>query len=220
MSTHVDGEPVLDKVDLSVQPGDKIAMVGPLHLAKTTLYRIVAGELDPDEGTYRWGATVSKAYFPKENSDYFDSDFTLIEWLRQYTEVEEESYVRGFLGRMLFSGEEGLKKVRVLSGGEKVRCMLAKMMLSGANAMIFDEPTNHLDLEAISALNTGLADFPGVLIFTSHDHQFVDTIANRIVEFTPGGVIDRRMRFDDYLASERIREVRDSMYHGHRRLVI
>jgi ATPase subunit of ABC transporter with duplicated ATPase domains len=220
LSKTIEGEQVISNLDLTVYPEDKIALVGPLHLAKTTLYRILMGEMEPDSGSFKWGVTVSQAYFPKENSEFFDSDLNLIEWLRQYTDVEEESFVRGFLGRMLFSGDESFKPVNVLSGGEKVRCMLSKMMQSGANAMIFDEPTNHLDLEAISALNNGLVDFPGVLIFTSHDHQFVDTIANRIIEFTPGGTIDRRMRFDDYLGSEDIRELRDSMYHGHKRLVI
>ncbi|MBT3274986.1 MAG: ATP-binding cassette domain-containing protein [Spirochaetales bacterium] len=216
----IDEELVLDNLSLNIQPKDKIALVGPLHLAKTTLYRILMGETEPDAGSFKWGVTVTSSYFPKENSAYFDTELNLIQWLKQYTEVEEESFVRGFLGRMLFSGEEGFKKVKVLSGGEKVRCMLSRMMQSGANVMIFDEPTNHLDLEAISALNTGLIDFSGVLLFTSHDHQFVDTIANRIIEFTPGGVIDRRMKFDDYLASEDIRTIRDSMYHGHKRLVI
>lgn len=220
ISKTIDGEKVIDNLDLVVYPEDKIALVGPLHLAKTTLYGILTGEIEPDEGSFKWGVTISTSYFPKENSEHFTSNLSLVEWLRQYTEVEEESFVRGFLGRMLFSGDESLKPVNVLSGGEKVRCMLAKMMQSGANAMIFDEPTNHLDLEAISALNNGLVDYPGVLMFTSHDHQFVDTIANRIIEFTPGGVIDRRMRFDDYLASDDIREIRDSMYHGHKRLVI
>lgn len=220
LSKTIEGEQVIDNLHLTVYPEDKIALVGPLHLAKTTLYRILMDEMEPDSGSFKWGVTVSRAYFPKENSKFFDSDLNLIEWLRQYTDVEEESFVRGFLGRMLFSGDESLKPVNVLSGGEKVRCMLSKMMQSGANAMIFDEPTNHLDLEAISSLNNGLVDFPGVLIFTSHDHQFVDTIANRIIEFTPGGMIDRRMRFDDYLASEDIRELRDSMYHSHKRLVI
>ena len=216
----IDGIPEISNLNLTVYPGDKIAFVGPQHQAKTTLYRILTGEVDPDEGSFKWGTTVTAAYFPKDNSVNFESDLNLIEWLRQYTKVEEESFVRGFLGRMLFSGDESLKQVNVLSGGEKVRCMLAKMMQSGANVMIFDEPTNHLDLEAITALNDGLAKFTGVLLFTSHDHQFVDTISNRIIEFTGHGIIDRRMRFDDYLVSEEIRAIRDAKYHAHKRLVI
>ena len=220
MSKSTEGIPQISNLHLSVDPGDKIAFVGPRHQAKTTLFKILNGEIPPDEGSFKWGTTITTAYFPKDNTSYFESNLNLIEWLRQYTDVEEESFVRGFLGRMLFTGDETLKPVNVLSGGEKVRCMLSKMMQSGANVMIFDEPTNHLDLEAISALNDGLVKYNGVLLFTSHDHQFVDTIANRIIEFTGHGIIDRRMRFDDYLASEEIRSIRDSKYHAHKRLVI
>jgi ATPase subunit of ABC transporter with duplicated ATPase domains len=220
LCNSMDGTPQISSFSLTVYPGDKIAFVGPQHHAKTALFRILTGEESPEEGSFKWGTTVTTAYFPKDNSDFFESKLNLVEWLRQYTDVEEESFVRGFLGRMLFSGDESLKPVNVLSGGEKVRCMLAKMMQSGANVMIFDEPTNHLDLEAITALNDGLAKFSGVLLFTSHDHQFVDTIANRIIEFTGHGIIDRRMQFDDYLASEEVRELRDAKYHAHKRLVI
>ena len=220
LGMSVDGERLFSGFNLSVRKGDKIAFVGPFHLAKTVLFRILTGELEPDAGSFEWGATITTSYFPKDSASYFDTDLSLIDWLRQYTDLEEENVVRGFLGRMLFSGDESLKKVRVLSGGEKVRCMLARMMLSGANALLLDEPTNHLDLEAITALNDGLVEYPETVLFTSHDHQFVDTIANRIIEFTPGGVIDREMRFDDYLAGEDVRSLRDEMYHGHLRLVI
>jgi ATPase subunit of ABC transporter with duplicated ATPase domains len=179
------------------------------------------GKIEADAGSYDWGVTITPAYFPKDNSEFFQSDLSLVDWLRQYTDAEEEeTYVRGFLGRMLFSGEESLKPVNVLSGGEKVRCMLSKMMLSGANFLLFDEPTNHLDLESINALNNGLMEFTDSILFTSHDHQFVDTVANRIIEFTPAGMIDRRMRLDDYLKSDEVREFRDSLYHSHRSLVI
>ena len=164
--------------------------------------------------------TVTPSYFPKEHGRYFDSDLSLIAWLRQYTDVEDETYVRSFLGRMLFTGDESLKKVSVLSGGERVRCMLAKMMLARGNVLILEEPTNHLDLEAITAVNDALIEFAGTVLFASHDHQFVDSIANRIVEFTPAGVIDRAMRFDDYMASESVRSLRDQHYHGHHLLEI
>ncbi len=200
--------------------GDKIAFVGPMHQAKTTLFQILNGKEEADSGTYEWGVTITSSYFPKNNAEFFDTDMNLTDWLRQYTGSDDEAWIRGFLGRMLFSGDDALKSARVLSGGEKVRCMLSKMMLSGANVLIFDEPTNHLDLEAITALNNGLIDFSEIILFTSHDHQFVDTIANRIIEFTPSGIIDRMMRFDDYLRSDEIRELRDRMYHGHLRLTI
>jgi ATPase subunit of ABC transporter with duplicated ATPase domains len=220
LSIRADDEQLISGLTISVQHGDKIALVGPFHQAKTALYQAVTGACEPDGGTYKWGATINPAYFPKDNTPNFDSDLNLIEWLRQYTDIEDEEYVRGFLGRMLFSGDEPLKKVRVLSGGEKVRCMLSRMMLQEANFLILDEPTNHLDLEAITALNDGLIAFTESMLFTSHDHQFVDTIANRIIEFTPGGIIDKRMRFDDYLESEEIGSIRDELYHGHSRLVI
>ncbi|MEN8143288.1 MAG: ATP-binding cassette domain-containing protein, partial [Thermodesulfobacteriota bacterium] len=181
-------------------------------LAKTTLFQILAGELEPDKGTFRWGVTISNAYFPKENNEYFNNDeLDLIGWLRQYASPKEnESFVRGFLGKMLFCGEEAMKQTSVLSGGERVRCMLSRMMLSGANALILDEPTNHLDLESITSLNDGLADFPEVALFASHDHQLVSTVANRLVEITPDGVIDVMMDFDDYLAMKEEGQVEEN----------
>lgn len=215
-----EGIEALENLTLTIDPGDKVVFVGPFHQSKSALFDIIAGKQKQESGSFEWGQTVSLSYFPKENGDLFDEDLSLVEWLRQYTEVEEESYVRGFLGRMLFSGDESLKSVRVLSGGERVRCMLAKLMLSRANVLILDEPTNHLDLEAITALNDGLIAFGGVLLFVSHDHEFVDTIANRIVELTPSGIIDRKMRFDDYLQSEEVRAVRDEHFHGHQLLEI
>ena len=221
LTKRLDGEDVLKDINFTVDKGDKIAFVGPFHQAKTALFEILMGRMEPDEGSYEWGVTITPSYFPKDNSEYFTSDISLVDWLRQYTNAEEEeSYVRGFLGRMLFSGEESLKSVKVLSGGEKVRCMLSKMMLSSANFLIFDEPTNHLDLESISALNSGLIDFSESMLFTSHDHQFIDTVANRIIEFTPGGIIDRRMRLDDYLSSDEVRSHRDKLYDKHLSLVI
>lgn len=216
----VDGEKVLDNFSLTVNKGDKIAFVGPYHASKTALFQIIAGEIEDYEGSYEWGVTISPSYYPKDNSKYFDNDYNLTEWLGQYSKEDDEAYIRGFLGRMLFTGEEGLKKVKVLSGGERVRCMLSKIMQEGGNVLIFDEPTNHLDLESITALNNGLIDFPEVILLTSHDHQFVDSVANRIIEFTPGGIIDRYMKFDDYLASEDVKAVRDRMYAHHTRLTI
>ncbi len=221
--THsIEGDVVLRNFSLHVNKGDKIAFVGPDHLAKTVLFQILAGEIEPDEGSYEWGVTIKSSYYPKENSSYFDNDYNLTEWLGQYAAEPDETYIRSFLGRMLFSGEDGLKSARVLSGGEKVRCMMAKIMQEGANVLIFDEPTNHLDLEAITALNDGLIDFPESILMTSHDHQFIDTVANRIIEFTPKGIIDKYMRFDDYLNSDDVKEMRDSMYrnHDHHRLII
>lgn len=220
LSCTIDGQKVLNNFNLNVNKGDKIAFVGPDHLAKTTLFQIIAGEIEDFQGSFDWGVTISFSYYPKDNSRYFQTDYNLTEWLSQYSKDDDESYVRSFLGRMLFSGEEGLKKVKVLSGGEKVRCMLAKMMQEGSNVLIFDEPTNHLDLESITALNNGLIDFKEALLLTSHDHQFVDSVANRIIEFTPGGVIDRYMKFDDYLSSEEVKAVRDKMYVHHSRLTI
>lgn len=213
LTKTVEGEKVLDNVSFVVNKGDKIAFVGPNSLPKTTLFQVVMGELEADGGEYSWGVTTSQAYFPKDNSRYFDGvDLNLVEWLRQYSNDQDETFLRGFLGRMLFSGEEALKKASVLSGGEKVRCMLAKMMLNGANVLLFDEPTNHLDLESITALNNGLIDFDGTILFTSHDHQFIQTIANRIIEITPNGIIDRVMTYDEYLESEEIQNLRKSMY--------
>ena len=193
---------MFEDLSLTVNKGDKIAFVGANSLAKTTLFQILAGELEPDKGSFRWGVTIKNAYFPKENNTYFDNDdLNLIGWLRQYAPPNEhESFVRGFLGKMLFVGEEAMKKTSVLSGGERVRCMLSRMMLSGANALILDEPTNHLDLESIISLNNGLLDFSEVALFASHDHQIVSTVANRIVEITQDGIIDLLMDFDEYLA--------------------
>ena len=221
LSKKIDGIEVLNNLTLTVRKGDKIALVGGNSLAKTTLFQILAGELEPDSGSFRWGVTITPAYFPKENSEYFANDLNLIEWLGQYSPpAEGESFARGFLGRMLFSGEEAMKKTSVLSGGERVRCMLSRMMLSGANALILDEPTNHLDLESITALNNGLISFTGVMLFSSHDHQFVTTVANRIVEIIPAGVIDRVMGFDEYLEDGEVAGLRDRLCQGHRDLTL
>ena len=219
LSKSIDGVPVLNDLTLTVGKGDKIAFVGGNSLAKTTLFQILAGELEPDSGSFRWGITITPTYFPKDHGDYFTSDMNLIEWLGQFSPpTEGESFARGFLGRMLFSGEEALKKTSVLSGGERVRCMLSRMMLSGANALLLDEPTNHLDLESITALNNGLISFTEVVLFASHDHEFVSTVANRIVEITPAGIIDRVMGFDEYLDNGEVARLRDELCHGHRDL--
>ncbi len=203
ISKTINGEKVLDKVTFTVGHDDKIAFVGSNELAKTTLFQILAGEMEPDEGTYKWGVTTSQAYFPKDNSSEFSNDYNITEWLTGYSPIKDVTYVRGFLGRMLFAGEDGVKKVKVLSGGEKVRCMLSKMMISGANCLIFDEPTNHLDMESISALNTGMIKFPGVILFACRDHQCVQTTANRIIEILPEGtIIDKITTYDEYLESD------------------
>src|SRR5450759_1980699 len=216
LTKEIDGVKVLNNFDLIVRKDDKIAFVGSNTLARTTLFQILAGELEPDSGSFRWGITITSAYFPKENSQYFEREMTLIEWLGQYSPpTEGETFARGFLGRMLFSGEEAMKKTTVLSGGEKVRCMLSRMMLTAANVIILDEPTNHLDLESITALNDGLIAFNEVILFASHDHEFVSTVANRIIEITPGGVIDRTMGFEEYLESVDVSRERDELYHGH-----
>jgi ATPase subunit of ABC transporter with duplicated ATPase domains len=221
LSKEIDGVPVLNDLTLNVGKGDKIAFVGGNSLAKTTLFQILAGELEPDSGSFRWGVTITPAYFPKDNGEFFTNDMNLIEWLGQFSPpAEGEAFARGFLGRMLFSGEEALKKTSVLSGGERVRCMLSRMMLSGANALILDEPTNHLDLESITALNNGLIAFTEVVLFCSHDHQFVSTVANRIVEITPAGVIDRVMGFDEYLEDEDIAKLRDELSGRHQELTL
>lgn len=203
LSKSIDGEKVLDGVSFRVEKGDKIAFVGENELAKTALFKILMGKAAADDGQFKWGVTTSQAYFPKDNDAFFSgSELNLVDWLRQFSRDQEETFIRGFLGRVLFSGEESQKQASVLSGGEKVRCMLAKMMLSGANVLLFDEPTNHLDLESITALNNGLINFDGTILFTSHDHQFVQTVANRIVEITPAGIIDRRMSYDEYLETK------------------
>jgi len=212
LTLTMDGEKILNDFNLVVNKGDKIAFVGDNSLAKTALFQILAGEMTPDTGSFRWGQTVTTSYFPKENSRFFENDITLIQWLLQYAPEEGMNFARSFLGRMLFSGEEALKKTAVLSGGEKVRCMLSRMMLSGSNVLLLDEPTNHLDLEAITSLNEGLMAFPEVILFASHDHQFVSTVANRIVELTPRGAIDRIMRFDDYLASDAVAKERTAHF--------
>jgi ATPase subunit of ABC transporter with duplicated ATPase domains len=221
LSKAVDGVELFKDLDLNVRKGDKIAFVGGNSLAKTTLFQILAGELEPDAGTFRWGVTITSSYFPKDNAAYFDNDLNLIEWLGQYSPpTEGETFARGFLGRMLFSGDEATKKTRVLSGGERVRCMLARMMLTNSNVLILDEPTNHLDLESITALNNGLIAFSEVLLFASHDHEFVSTVANRIVEFTPGGIIDRSMTFEEYLENEEVKRTRDQICQGHADLTL
>ncbi|OAB45817.1 ABC-F family ATP-binding cassette domain-containing protein [Paenibacillus antarcticus] len=213
LSKSINGEVVIDNVSFVVNKGDKIAFVGPNTLPKSTFFDLVMGEQPADSGEYTWGITTTQAYFPIDNSRYFDGiEMNLVDWLRQYSQDQDETFLRGFLGRMLFAGEEALKKASVLSGGEKVRCMLAKMMLNGANVLVFDEPTNHLDLESITALNNGLTDFDGTILFTSHDHQFIQTIANRIIEITPNGIIDRSMSYDEYLENEEVKTLRAQMY--------
>lgn len=202
ISKTVDGVKVLDDISFIVGREDKIAFVGANEIAKTTLFKILAGELEPDEGTYKWGVTTTQTYFPKDNTKEFDNDDTIVDWLTGYSEIKDATYVRGFLGRMLFAGDDGMKKVKVLSGGEKVRCLLSKMMISGANVLILDEPTNHLDMESITALNNGLIKFPGVVLFASHDHQFVQTTANRIMEIVNGSLIDKITTYDEYLESD------------------
>ncbi|OXM87875.1 ABC-F family ATP-binding cassette domain-containing protein [Paenibacillus rigui] len=212
LNKTLDGEALLNNISFTLNKGDKVALVGPNGHAKTTLFQILMNELAADSGEYSWGVTTTQAYFPKDNSEYFNTDINLVDWLRQYSKDQDESYLRGFLGRMLFSGEEALKKASVLSGGEKVRCMLSKMMMSGANVLILDEPTNHLDLESITALNNGMVDFDGTMLFVSHDHQFIQTVANRIFEITPNGLIDKMMTYDEYLESEDIKQLREQMY--------
>ncbi len=202
LTKTIDGVKVLDNLSFVLNRNDKVAFVGSNELAKTTLFKILMGEMEPDSGTFKWGVTTSRAYFPKDNTAEFDSDLVIYDWLQQYSPVKDITYVRGFLGRMLFAGEDGAKQVKVLSGGEKVRCMLSKMMISGANILLFDEPTNHLDMESITALNNGMIKFPGVILFSSRDHQIVQTTANRIIELLPGGYIDKITTYDEYLASD------------------
>lgn len=203
LSKTIDGEVIFKDLNFIINRTDKVAFVGGNERAKTTLFQILTGNMEPDEGYYKWGITTSQAYFPKDYNDEFEGDLTIADWLTQYSENKDTTYVRSFLGRMLFAGEDGVKRVRVLSGGEKVRCMLSKMMISGANVLIFDEPTNHLDMEAITALNTGMTKFPGVILFTTRDHQIVETTANRIMEFLPdGSLIDKVGTYDEYLASD------------------
>ena len=213
-SKDEDGVQLLKDFDFKVNRTDKIAFVGIEHNTISSFFDIVSGEKKAESGEYFWGQTTSFTYLGRDNNKYFSNDLNITEWLKQYSKEQDDAYVRGFLGRMLFSGDESLKKVKVLSGGEKVRCMLSKMMLTGANVLILDDPTNHLDLEAIESLNQALVSFPGVILFTSHDHEFIQTVANRIVEITPKGVIDRMMPFDDYMADEQIKELRKQCYEG------
>ena len=209
LSKTIDGQVVFKDLNFIINRTDKVAFVGGNELAKTTLFQIISGNMEPDEGYYKWGITTSQAYFPKDYNAEFDNDLTIADWLTQYSENTDATYVRGFLGRMLFPGEDGVKKVKVLSGGEKVRCLLSKMMISGANVLIFDEPTNHLDMESISSLNDGMVKFPGVILFTTHDHEIVETTANRIMEFLPDGtLIDKVGTYDEYLASDEMAKKR------------
>ncbi len=202
LSKTIDGVKVLDDISFILGHDDKVALVGPNEHAKTVLFQILSGQMEPDEGSYKWGLTTSQSYFPKDNSAEFDNDDTIVDWLTQYSPEKDVTYVRGFLGRMLFAGEDGVKKVKVLSGGEKVRCMLSKMMISGANVLMLDEPTDHLDMEAITALNNGMIKFPGVMIFSSRDHQIVQTTANRIMEIINGKLVDKITTYDEYLESD------------------
>ena len=205
LTKTVDGEKILDNISFTINTGDKVVILSKNDIAKTTLFQILAGELEPDSGKVEWGVTTSQSYFPKDNSEYFENvDLSLIDWLRQFSEDQHEEYVRGFLGRMLFSGEEARKKAKVLSGGEKVRCMLSKMMLSNANVLLLDNPTDHLDLEAITSLNKSLERFDGTILFTTHDHEFIQTISNKIIEITPKGILEKEMEYDDYLNDETV----------------
>ena len=211
ISKTIDGVKMLDNISFTLGHDDKVAFVGPNVNATTTLFKILAGEMEPDAGSYKWGVTTSQAYFPKDNTKEFASDDTIVDWMMPYSPEKDVTYVRGFLGRMLFSGDDGLKRVNVLSGGERVRCMLSRMMMSGANTMILDEPTNHLDMESITALNNGMIKYPGVLLFTSQDHQFVQTTANRIMEITPSGLIDKQCTYDEYLENDELARKRQIM---------
>ena len=213
LTKTIDGEKVLDNVSFTIHTGDKVVILSNNDIAKTTLFQILAGEIEPDSGTYEWGVTTSQSYFPKDNSEYFEEvDLSLIDWLRQFSKDQDEQYVRGFLGRMLFSGEEAKKMAKVLSGGEKVRCMLSKMMLSGANVLLLDNPTDHLDLESITSLNKSLERFNGTVLFTTHDHEFIQTIATKIIEITPKGIVEKEMEYDDYLNDETVQARLTEMY--------
>ncbi|BCR19682.1 putative ABC transporter ATP-binding protein YbiT [Borrelia miyamotoi] len=214
LTKEFEGQHILNNFNIIIEPGQKVVFLGS-PISASSFFDIISNEDRDYKGHYEWGTTVNFAYFKKDNERYFNVDLSLIDWLRQYSKEQDETYIRGFLGRMLFSQDEALKKVNVLSGGEKVRCMLSKIMLSGANVLLLDQPTNHLDLEAITSLNTGLQDFKGVVLFTSHDHQFIDTIANRIIEFTPNGIIDRFMTFSEYVDDSKVKELRDRLCEGH-----
>ncbi len=211
LSKTVDGVKVLDNISFTINRDDKVAFVGPNTVATTTLFQILAGELEPDEGNYKWGVTTSQGYFPKDFNKEFENDYVIVDWLTQYSEEKDATYVRGFLGRMLFAGEDGVKKVKVLSGGEKVRCLLSKLMIMGSNVLILDEPTNHLDMESITALNNGMMKFPGVILFASQDHQLLETTANRIMELTNTGLIDKQTTYDEYLANDELARKRQVM---------
>lgn len=211
ISKTIDGEKILDNISFTIGREDKVAFVGPNTLATTMLFKILAGEEEPDEGTYKWGVTTSQGYFPKDNTKEFDNDLTIVDWLTQFSEEKDPTYVRGFLGRMLFAGDDGVKKVKVLSGGEKVRCLLSKLMIMGTNVLVLDEPTNHLDMESITALNNGLIKFPGVVLFSSQDHQFIQTTANRIMEITATGLIDKMTTYDEYLENDELARKRQVM---------
>ena len=213
LSKTIDGEKVLNNISFTVNTGDKVVILSNNDIAKTTLFQILAGEMEPDSGTYEWGMTTSQSYFPKDNSKYFENvDLSLIDWMRQFSTDQHEEYVRGFLGRMLFSGEEARKMAKVLSGGEKVRCMLSKMMLSGANVLLLDNPTDHLDLESITSLNKSLIRFPGTVLFTTHDHEFIQTVANKIIEITPNGILEKEMEYDDYINDENVQQRLSELY--------
>ena len=215
LTKTVDGEKVLDNISFTIHTGDKVVILSNNDIAKTTLFQILAREIEPDSGTYEWGVTTSQSYFPKDNSEYFENvDLSLIDWLRQFSKDQDEQYVRGFLGRMLFSGEEAKKMAKVLSGGEKVRCMLSKMMLSGANVLLLDNPTDHLDLESITSLNKSLERFNGTVLFTTHDHEFIQTIATKIIEITPKGIVEKEMEYDDYLNDETVQARLTEMYNN------
>ncbi|MFD2512594.1 ABC-F family ATP-binding cassette domain-containing protein [Pontibacter locisalis] len=212
LSKSIDGQPIFTDITFMVDKGDKIAVIGRNDIAASTFFKILFDEEKADSGDFKWGTTITSSFFPKDNQEFFDTDLNLVDWLRQFSVEKDESFIRGFLGRMLFSGEESLKKANVLSGGEKVRCMFSRMMLQSGNVLVFDEPTNHLDLESITALNNSLQDFDGTILFSSHDLQFVDTIANRIIELTPNGIIDKRMTYEEYLSDDTIKELRKKMY--------
>jgi ATPase subunit of ABC transporter with duplicated ATPase domains len=207
-----EGVLLFDQVSFKLLRGDKVAILSKEHSAISAFFEIIAGEEQPVAGSFEWGTTITRAYLPNDNTKYFQSDDNLIDWLRQYSRDKDETYIRGFLGKMLFSGEEVMKKCSVLSGGEKVRCMISRMMLNGANCLILDEPTNHLDLESITAFNNAMKDWKHIALFSSHDHEFVQTVANRIVEITPKGVIDKRMSYDDYLSDKSVRALREELY--------
>ena len=213
LSKTIDGEKIFENVSFTINTGDKVVLLSRNDIAKTTLFQILAGEMEPDSGTYEWGITTSQSYFPKDNSEYFeDVDLSLIDWLRQFSKDQDEQYVRGFLGRMLFSGEEAKKSAKVLSGGEKVRCMLSRMMLSGANVLMLDNPTDHLDLESITSLNKSLERFDGTVLFTTHDHEFIQTVATKIIEITPNGILEKEMEYDDYLNDEKVQDRLEELY--------